>query len=60
LDTPTSGSQIRKSKTTTAEEGPGLNSLPDEILLKIFRHVKTSDLLRNVSAVSKRFRVPIL
>jgi hypothetical protein len=34
---------------------PDFSRLPNEILLKIFSHIKTSDLLCNVARVSKRF-----
>jgi Leucine-rich repeat (LRR) protein len=34
----------------------GLESLPDEVLVKILSHISTHDLLQNVALVSKRFK----
>ena len=34
----------------------GLESLPDEVLVKILSHLSTRDLIQNVAVVSKRFK----
>jgi hypothetical protein len=48
--------EVKSKRSKKKVELCGLESLPDEVLVKILSHLSTRDILQNVALVSKRFK----